>query len=261
MRKYCLLVFTALCLNLSAQDTARWSANIQLGADLMSRYIWRGINLGGNAPAVQPVMKLNVGNETHLFTLGAWGSYSFSNTSCEEMDLFASYTFKNMFTVMVTDYFFPGAYADKRDKYFYYRQDSTGHVFEGCLMFNGTKKVPVTFMACVNFYGNDARRMKQVNDSTFEVSGLQYSTYFEIGYKTNIKGIDFNAFVGGTLTNPDTGRQETGYYMNTKAGFTNVGIKVAKGIPVSEKYSLPIQVSLIANPLLSKMYLVFGISF
>lgn len=248
-------------MNLAAQENNKWQANLQLGADLMSRYIWRGLDIGGNVPAVQPTLKLNVGDQNHLLSVGAWGSYPVTGNFSQELDLFVSYTFKGLFTVMVTDYFFPGAFSGERDKYFYYRQDTTGHVFEGCLMFNGTKKVPLTFMACVNFYGNDARRMKQVNDSTFAENGLQYSTYFELGYKTTIRGIDFNAFAGGTLTSPNTSRHETGYYFNSSAGITNIGIKLTKSIPVTEKYSIPIQASLIANPMLSKLYLVFGISF
>jgi len=247
--------------NSYAQDSNKWSADFQLGADFMSRYIWRGINLGGSGPSIQPTLKFNVGNQNHQFSIGAWGAYTFSPTANQEIDLIASYTCKGLITLMVTDYFFPDLYTGKRDQYFYYKQDSTGHVFEGAILFNGTKKIPFTLMVATNFYGNDARKMKQVNDTTFAEDGLQYSTYIELGFKKNIKGFDFNAFVGGTINSPNTNRNETGYYANTKAGFTNVGVKVTKGIPVTEKYSIPIQASLIANPLQNKFYLVFGISF
>lgn len=244
-----------------AQDTkTACKAEFQAGVDLMSRYVWRGLNLGGAGPSIQPNLKLNIGTPDHNFSIGAWGAYTFSATANQEVDFFVSYTYKSMFTVMVTDYFFPDLYTDQRDKYFYYAQDSTGHVFEGCLMFNGTEKIPFTLMVATNFYGNDAKRMKEVNDTTFAEDGLQYSTYIELGFKKNIKGFDFNAFVGGTVNNPDEDLRETGFYSNTKAGFTNVGIKVAKGIPITEKYSLPVQVSLIANPMQSKFYIVFGLT-
>jgi hypothetical protein len=246
---------------LAAQESLKWNASFQFGADLMSRYIWRGINFGGNGPAIQPTLKFNVGNNHHLFTLGAWGSYSVCNTSSEECDLFLSYTFRDILSLMVTDYFFPGAYTGERDQYFCYSQDSTGHVFEGAILFNGTRKIPLTFLAALNFYGNDAHRMKKINDTTFVENGLQYSTYIELGFKAVIKGIDFNAFIGGTLTSPDTDRHETGYYLNSTAGITNIGIKVSKSIPVTEKYSIPVQASLITNPMLGKIYLIFGLSF
>ena len=244
-----------------SQDSKKPAADFQIGADIMSRYIWRGLNLGGPGPSIQPTLKLNVGNSDHMFSVGGWGAYTFGPSSNQELDMIVSYTFKGMLTLMVTDYFFPGLYNDKHDQYFYYCQDSTGHVFEGMVMFNGTAKIPFTLMVATNFYGNDARRMKEINDTTFVEDGLQYSTYIELGFKKSIKRFDFNAFVGGTVTNPNTSRHETGYYANNKAGFTNIGIKVARAIPVTEKYSIPIQASLIANPLQNKFYIIFGISF
>jgi hypothetical protein len=264
MKRFCLGMLALLLLLPKfsfSQDSKKITADFQIGADIMSRYIWRGINLGGTGPSIQPTLKLNVGNADHLFSIGGWGAYTFGPTSNQEVDMIVSYTFKGMLTLLVTDYFFPGLYNDKHDQYFYYRQDSTGHVFEGMVMFNGTNKIPFTLMVATNFYGNDARRMKEVNDSTFIEDGLQYSTYIELGFKKTIKRFDFNAFVGGTVTSPNNSRHETGYYANTKAGFTNIGIKVARAIPVTEKYSIPIQASLIANPLQNKFYIVFGISF
>lgn len=260
-RIYALLTMLILgaSLQLVAQDK-KFAADFQFGSDFMSRYIWRGLNLGGSGPSIQPVMKLNVGNADHLFSVGAWGAYTFSPTANQEMDLFVSYTLKGVVTFMVTDYFFPDLNTGKRDEYFCYSKDSTGHVFEGLIMFNGTKKIPFTLMVATNFYGNDSRKMNKVNDSTFTENGIQYSTYIEIGFKKNIKGFDFNAFVGGTINNPDESLNETGYYGNSKAGLTNVGIKLARAIPITEKYSLPVQASLIANPLQSKVYLVFGFS-
>ena len=243
------------------QDSLKYKADIQFGADLMSRYLWRGLDVGGGVPAIQPTVKFNVGNPNHQFSLSAWGSYPLSTGVNQEIDLTAAYTCHNMLTFMVCDYFFPGLNTGPKDKYFSYRQDSTGHVFEGCVMFNGTEKIPFTLMVATNFYGNDARKMKQTGDSVFVEDGLQYSTYIELGYKARIRGIDVNAFIGGTINNPDESRHETGYYLNDKAGITNLGLKVSKGIPVTDRYSIPVQASLIVNPMQNKVYLVFGLSF
>jgi hypothetical protein len=253
------IVMLCLTLNSYAQDQ-KATADFQIGSDFMSRYIWRGLNLGGAGPSIQPTLKLNVGNADHMFTVGGWGAYTFSSTANQEVDLFASYTLKGLVTIMVTDYFFPELNTGQRDEYFCYTKDSPGHVFEGLIMFNGTKKIPFTLMVATNFYGNDARKMTKVDDSTFAEDGIQYSTYIELGFKKSIKGFDFSAFVGGTINNPDESLNEAGYYGNTKAGLTNVGIKVAKGIQITEKFALPVQASLIANPLQNKFYLVFGFS-
>jgi hypothetical protein len=251
-------LFLLTAQGLIAQPSEKMTADWQLGADFMSRYIWRGLDLGGPAPSIQPSAKVTLGNPKHQFALGAWGAYTFSPTANQELDLTLGYTYKGVVTVSVTDYFFPGLNTGVKDDYFRYNSDSTGHVFEGALMFNGTAKIPFTFLAAVNFYGNDARRMKKVNDSTFTEDGIQYSTYLELGYKQQIKGVDMTLFAGGTITNPDEAMQETGYYLNTKAGLTNVGIKLAKGIRITESYILPVQASLIANPLQNRLFMVFG---
>jgi hypothetical protein len=39
-----------------------------------------------------------------------------------------------------------------------------------------------------------------------------------------------------------------------------VGISARKEIPLTEKFALPVSVSLITNPQAGKIYLVFGIS-
>lgn len=34
--------------------------HLNFGADIMSRYVWRGINLGGAGPGIQPWLKYNI---------------------------------------------------------------------------------------------------------------------------------------------------------------------------------------------------------
>jgi hypothetical protein len=233
---------------------------IQFGADLMSRYIWRGVNLGGCSPVIQPWLKYKVSSKdtTHILSIGAWGSYTFSQTSNQELDLYLTYTFKNVISFALTDYFFPEHYSTKdRSSYLNYDSDSTCHVFEGSISFNGTEKIPFTFFFAMNIYGNDARRVMTDGSS----GNIFMTKYVEVGYKKNIKGVDFNAFVGATIDKPENDRGELGYYGNKTAGVLNIGIKASKAIQISDKYSLPIQVSLITNPEAEKIFLVFGMSF
>ncbi len=137
---------------------------LQIGADIMSRYIWRGVDLGGNSPSVQPYINysFSTADSKHALKFGAWGAYTFSQTSNQEVDIFATYTFNEMVSLTVTDYFFPGLYNTKeRSRYFNYDADSTCHLLEGIVSFNGTEKIPVTLLFAMNFYGNDARKMKE----------------------------------------------------------------------------------------------------
>jgi len=233
---------------------------IQFGADLMSRYIWRGVNLGGCSPVIQPWIKFKVSSKdtTHVLSVGAWGSYTFSQSSNQELDLYLTYTFRNAISFTLTDYFFPEQYSTRdRSRYLNYDSDSTGHVFEGSISFNGTEKIPFTFLFAMNFYGNDARRVTTDGNP----GNIFMTKYVEVGYKKNIRGVDFNAFVGATINKPEKDRGELGYYGNKTAGVLNIGVKASKAILISDKYSMPIQVSLITNPEAEKIFLVFGILF
>ncbi len=45
-------------------------AQLKFGTDIYSRYIWRGINLGGESPSLQPGLSYTI----HNFTIGFWGA-------------------------------------------------------------------------------------------------------------------------------------------------------------------------------------------
>ncbi len=234
------------------------------GCDLMSRYIWRGIEFSGNAPSIQPAASMSIKG----FSLGFWGAYTIAPSAVfQEFDFVISQSFLNeMFTLTYTDYYFTD--YTQNIEYFEYEQDKTSHVLEGVFSFNGTKSVPLTFMAAFNFYGADAKRIESdPNSDNFNQStGLQYSNYFELGYSKSFKTASFNAFVGGTINNLETENTgtgylgERGYYANDKSGIINVGCKISKDIQITDKYSLPISTTLVFNPMSQKSYLVFGIS-
>jgi hypothetical protein len=218
--------------------------SLEPGADFVSRYIWRGTDYG-NSPAIQPSLELGYKG----FAFGAWGSYTTNDGNFQETDLYVSYTIKEMFTIMVTDYFLPDGTASNNN-YFEYDLNQTGHVFEGALMFNGTEKIPVSLMVATNFAGADA--MTYDNE-------LQYSTYIELGYSAAIQETGFDFFIGGTPTKPDREQGETGYY-GPYEGIVNIGITATREIPVTDKFSLPVYVSVITNPQQENIFFVLGIS-
>lgn len=68
-----------------------------VGADLVSRYVWRGQDLGG--VSVQPTIELGWNG----LSLSAWGSVGFTREDTEEIDLTLGYE-RGGFSVSVTDY-------------------------------------------------------------------------------------------------------------------------------------------------------------
>lgn len=214
------------------------------GGSLVSRYVWRGTDFG-NSPAIQPSLELGYSN----LALGAWGSYSTNDANFQEADFYLSYTFQEMFTLMVTDYFFPNGRATEND-YLHYMSDSTGHVFEGSVSYNGTEKIPFSLLVATNFAGADAHD---------ENGDLQYSTYIELCYTTAIGNTNLDVFVGATPNNPDKDKGESGYY-GPDAGIVNFGLTGSRDIKVSDSFSIPVSVSVIANPMHENIYFVFSIS-
>ena len=229
--------------HLNAQSKVAFNS----GADIMSRYIWRGLNLGGSSPSIQPTLELTTGS----FTLGSWGAFSVSDgMTVQETDIYLSYTFRETFTVSVTDYFLPDE-ALTNNNYFEYNQDKTGHILEVSASFNGTEKIPFNLMAAVNVWGADARKAN---------GDLQHSTYLELGYNGNCRNMDYQLFMGFTPNSPDSESGETGFY-GPYAGVINLGITVNREIAITDKFSLPVSSSLLINPQAENIFLVFGISF
>jgi len=68
---------------------AQEKLDLSLGADLVSRYIFRGEDLGGPGAQIQPWVACKYGN----IEVGAWGDYALTR-DYQEMDFFATYNWK-----------------------------------------------------------------------------------------------------------------------------------------------------------------------
>jgi len=247
---YILFINLSILLTSSAvfaqTDSANTESPISISADLMSRYIWRGSDFGA-APSIQPGIEYSKGG----FAIGAWGAYAINYQGYQESDLYIGYTFyKDIFTVMLTDYYFQSDLT--KVNYFDYKKETTGHVFEATLKFNGTDKLPLSLMVATNVYGADAKKINE--DGT--QGDNQFSTYAELAYSFKY----FDLFAGANLIAPDRDKGETGYYGNY-AGFVNIGITATKQIKITKEYSLPLTLSVITNPQAEKIYFVAGFSF
>ena len=240
----CLLMVLLFIKPLSAQEKTSKS-KLNISADLVSRYVWRGLNLGGSSPSIQPDMEFSSGD----FTLGAWGAYSFSNASrSQEADLYFSYTLADVISFTATDYYYPK--EDTNNHYFNYEKDKTNHMFDFSAKFLGTEKLPLTLMVATNLYGADAKKSN---------GEIQYSTYVELGYNFKLNETGCSAYIGFTPNNPDRSKGETGFY-GPSAGVINLGITATREIKITDTFSLPVNASLITNPQAENIFLVFGIS-
>jgi hypothetical protein len=212
-------------------------AQVKFGADIYSRYVWRGLDLG-NAPAFQPSLTYTTGG----FSIGDWGSYAFptTGTTYSENDLWVSYSIatekSGAFTAVFTDYYFPSVGIPFG---FYEPKNGSGaaHTLEGGLGYSGPESFPISLA----FYSNLS------NDP-------DNSSYIQVGYPFSVDDATITLAAGFVPS-------KSAYYITNKGNLINLSITAAKPIVVTDKFSIPINVSYIANPELDITYLVFGTSF
>lgn len=122
--------------------TAPAEAEIGIGADVVSRYVWRGADIG-NAVSVQPGLAYS----TDVLEVGAWSSWAITGSGANENDLYATVNLGPA-SITITDYFLPtSAPAD-----FFSFSDSDGvHILEATVSADlGMASV----LAAVNFSGD-----------------------------------------------------------------------------------------------------------
>ena len=241
-------VACSLSIHVNAQSNAQ-TFPFKLTADLVSNYVWRGsMATGSPTPNLQPTLAYTKGN----FEIGVWGSTDFIG-DYKEVDPYISLTL-GQFKLAVTDYNWN---FDKAD-YFNYKNNETGHRFEGTVGFTRPEAFPVSVTWNTMFYGLD----KKSDDSTKQA----YSTYIELGYSKGAASFFFGFTpwagfynnYGVTTFNPGANKKTF--------SVVNIGASVTKALKITETYSLPLKATLVINPAATYsrndyIHLVFGITF
>lgn len=204
-----------------------------IAADVVTGYVWRGQDLG--SAAVQPT--LGIGYEG--LSLSAWGSYGLVDPAdTKELDLTLSYTIGGL-TVGVTDYWFNEGLDEPRNRYFKYDAHGTNHVFEANV---GYDFGPLSLQWFTNFAGNDGANK----------SGKRaYSSYMEVAVPFKLATVDWTATAGAVPFATD-------FYGATGFAVTDLSLRAAKDIRVTDSFSLPLFAQLTGNPCSQKAYLVLG---
>jgi len=221
-------------LNSFAQSESPEST-LDISADLVTRYIWRGMSLS-TSPAIQPSLSVSSGG----LTAGAWGSYTLTPEPFQEVDLYATYEV-GFFSFTLYDYYNPADTLGFADDYFDWSSRSTRHTLEGILTLSGPEKFPAYLTAGIMFFGND-RNEKGEN---------LYSTYFEFGYYGAFRETELIPFIGLTPAE--------GYYGNG-FGVVNLGVTATRNISITPAFSIPLSTSMVVNPKQEKVYLVASIT-
>ena len=168
-------------------------AQIGLGADVVSRYVWRGTDFG-NALSIQPAMAFTKGS----LEIGAWASYPVDNGSVgsNENDLYITYSVGDL-GLTLTDYYFPeagGVFKYKDEDAFHFLEASASYGIGSLSLLGGY------------FFSGDEDN----------------SMYFELGYALGtFENVEASLVVGGG----------DGMYVTDESGdfnVVNIGITFAK---------------------------------
>jgi hypothetical protein len=203
-------------------------AQVDVGADFVNRYVWRGTDFG-NSPSIQPELSFAAGG----LELGVWAAYATNgDPDGTEIDLWASYTIDTdagSFSLYATDYTFPIHHTGLTGDETWFH--SGAHFIELGVGYAGTEAFPVSVFAGM-FVNND-------DDN---------SVYVELGYDAD--PVEF--FLGFTPS-------ESAAYGTNGAGIINMGITGTRELRVTENFSLGLFASLIVNPYSETTHMLFGI--
>ena len=203
-----------------------------VSADIVSQYIWRGLEQ--TSAAIQPT--LGIGYKG--FSLTAWGSCGIVDPNeTKEFDLTLGYKIGG-FNIGVTDYWLSNG-QDPQSRYFIYYAHSTNHVFEANV---GYDFKLLSLQWYTNFTGNDG----------VTKSGKRaYSSYFEINVPFKLATLDWTATLGAVP-------YATSFYDTTGFAVTNVAVRATKDIKITDTFSIPIFGQIIASPRQQTAFFVFG---
>jgi len=189
-----------------------------IGADVVSRYVWRGTDFG-ESMSVQPALTLGFGG----LEVGAWGSYSISasGAGANENDIWATYTVAasngSSFSFGFTDYYFPGPGADG-----FFVSDA--HILELSASFTGPESFPISLFA-----GRMSRN--DPDNSLYLEASIPVSSF---------EDVDMSLTAGMVAG-------ESEFYGTEGTAFVNLGISASKDLVITDDFAVPVTVSYILN--------------
>lgn len=252
MRKIFALALAAITF-LPAQVSAQDEFTASVSGSLVSRYMWRGIDMAG--PSIQPSLTLGWKG----LSLDVSGNIPFDKEDVRDIDVTLGYSLYG-FNIGVIDYW--TADVDPKNRYFYYGGEAEcPHQLEANLGY--TCKYG-SLQAYTMVYGND-----------YKIDGDRaYSTYIELSVPFRLGGLDWDVRAGVTpfesagstydeTVVTESGKTKTvtrGDWMYGESFTCNMAsIRATKNLEFKH-FNVPVFVELHTNPYLQRANLVFGVT-
>ena len=223
---------TPLC----AQERGNWSMTV--GADAVSHYLWRGMDLGG--PSIQPSAYFDYEEGDWAVSFGLWGTKSvFKNRYGEhynELDLSVEASWRTL-TLSLSDY--------GEGEYFGPWQE--GHFLDLGLSWTLSENIPLT----LSWYSI----VNQTFEGSMDGGGFDWAaafpSYVEAAYDFSVSAIDFSVAVGlWPYASP--------YYENEGFGVCNLNLSAGHEFEFNHGGTLPVAAQIMYNPTWNEFF--WGVS-
>lgn len=207
---------------LRAQESGDWSMTV--GADAVSHYLWRGMNLAG--PSIQPSAYFDYERGDWAVSLGAWGTKSFLKDDYNELDLSVEASWRNL-TVSLANY---------RE---YYGAEFDDNYLDFGISLTLSEDIPATFSwySVVNHFTDGFLD----GGSGFDFAAA-FPSYFEVAYDFSISVVDFSVAAGLLPFAAD-------YYGNEDFGPCNLHLIAGHEFELSHGGTLPVAAQVMYNPM------------
>ena len=221
---------------LPALDHAAQAQSVSLGADFVSRYVWRGTDFGESA-SIQPALAVGAGS----LEVGTWASYSVSadGAGANEHDIWVAYSMDlgsgGSLTFGVTDYYFPSPGGTDFGQF---GGDSSGsHWIEPYVSYTAAGSLPISVFAGIMAHRDPDN-----------------SVYVEASLPIDVGGTEVGFSLASAVGKSD-------FYSVESTSIVGLGVSAAKELKIVEGgFGFPVSVSYILNPTASRSFLVFGLS-
>ena len=217
----CALLLGSVSTPLRAQESGEWSMTV--GADAVSSYLWRGMNLAG--PSIQPSAYFDYEKGDWAVSLGAWATKSFLKDDYDEWDLSVEATWRNI-TLSLANY------SE------YYGEGDKGNYLDFGVSLTLSENIPVTF----SWYSiiNQFDEGFMDGGSGFDWQAA-FPGYFEVAYDFSVSVVDFTVAAG-------LWPYESEYYENEDFGICNLNLSAGHEFELKHGATLPVSAQFMYNP-------------
>ena len=216
----CALLLGSVSTPLRAQESGNWSMTV--GADAVSSYLWRGMNLAG--PSIQPSAYFDYEKGDWAVSLGAWGTKSLLKDDYDEWDLSIEATWRNI-TLSLANY---NEYYSPGDK---------GNYLDLGASLTLSEDIPVTF-SWYSIINTTEGSMDGGNGFDWQAA---FPSYFEVAYDFSLSVVDFTLAAG-------LWPYGSGYYENDSFGICNLNLIAGHEFELKHGATLPVSAQVMYNP-------------